>query len=140
MLTCLTAMVFTPLEMPRTVRHLLLALLAITITAGPWGAMQSFAWATMLLNNLRTHSMSEAMLQTFDGNHPCPICKAIAASKKSNKDDESLAQQTRFEFPPSATIVMTIAPERFERVIISRQFVQTLSHRPDVPPPRAISA
>ena len=36
----------------------------------------------MLADNLTTHSFGAALQRTFDGKHPCPLCKAIAEGKK----------------------------------------------------------
>ena len=51
-------------------------------TLGPqWTALQTVAWTTMLANNLRTEFVTKAVSNTFDGEHPCPLCKALAAAK-----------------------------------------------------------
>ena len=64
----------------------------IATTGAHWAALQSVAWTTMLADNLRTHSLSESVSRTFDGNYPCPICRAIAAAKQSEKKSEFTAQ------------------------------------------------
>ena len=53
-----------------------------------WAALQSVAWATMLVDNARSGPIAEAIAKTFDGNHPCGLCKRVAAAKGSeNKRD-----------------------------------------------------
>ena len=66
-----------------------------------WALLQTVAWTTMLADNLRTHSLSESVARTFDGKYPCPICKAIAAGKKSEKKNEFTLQTQKLEFPPA---------------------------------------
>ena len=57
----------------------------------------------MLAANLSSQqSLTEAVSQTFDGEHPCPLCKAIAAGKKSGKKSEAIAPVLKMEFPPVA--------------------------------------
>ena len=52
---------------------------ALVLTTGAhWAALQTVAWTTMLANNLCTQSVSEAVSHTFDGEHLCPLCRAIA--------------------------------------------------------------
>ncbi|HTW93928.1 MAG TPA: hypothetical protein VMD30_03975 [Tepidisphaeraceae bacterium] len=121
-------------------RSIFLILLAIIITASPWDIMQSVAWASMLVNDFRTQSILQSVEHTFDGRHPCPLCRAIAASRKSGKHSEFVAGQTRLEFLPSPAIVVIVTPERSEHVFAVIQVVDSLSRKPAVPPPRAILA
>ena len=44
----------------------------------------------MLTQNLRTGSLEDAVTKTFDGQHPCCLCKQIAAGKKSESEDRIL--------------------------------------------------
>ena len=50
--------------------------------------------------------MTEAVANTFDGEHPCPLWKAIAAVKKSGKKSEAIAPVMKMEFPPLAEIMV----------------------------------
>jgi hypothetical protein len=47
-------------------------------TGAHWGALQSVAWTRMLAENLRTVLFADAVVRTFDGQHPCSLCKVIA--------------------------------------------------------------
>lgn len=55
----------------------------------------------MLANHLRADSVSVAITKTFDGQHPCPMCKAIASGKQSEKKSEAEVKLPRIEFPPT---------------------------------------
>jgi hypothetical protein len=61
----------------------------VATTGAHWALLQSFAWTTMLAENLSCGSVSQAVSRTFDGKHPCPLCKAIAAGKTSEKKKDS---------------------------------------------------
>jgi hypothetical protein len=66
-----------------------LVVLALVLSTGlHWAALQTVAWTTMLADNLRQQSLTQAVSQTFDGQHPCCLCKAIAAGKQSEKKTE----------------------------------------------------
>jgi hypothetical protein len=53
-----------------------------------WAALQSIAWAGMLLNYSRSGSVASAVEKTFDGRHPCPLCKAISKGEEGGKKQE----------------------------------------------------
>ena len=90
----------------------------------------------MLANNLRTQSVSEAMANTFDGKHPCPLCQAIAAAKKSGKKSEAVATTFKMEFPLVAKKINLFPPAPFERLPLQNNFADTFSSPPPLPPPR----
>jgi len=74
---------------------------ALVLTTGAhWAALQTVAWTTMLAANLSSQqSLAEAVSETFDGKHPCPLCKAITAAKKSEKKSELVSPTLKMEFP-----------------------------------------
>ena len=81
--------------------------LALVATLGAhWALLQTVAWTTMLADNLCTHSAKEAVTETFDGNHPCEMCKAIAAGKQSEKKTEFNLQMQKLEFPPAGQKIL----------------------------------
>ena len=51
-----------------------------------WIALQTVAWTTMLVTNAKqTSSLAQAVTRTFDGQHPCDLCKRISITKDSQK-------------------------------------------------------
>jgi hypothetical protein len=112
----------------------------IATTGMHWAALQSVAWTTMLAGNLRTHSITEAMTQTFDGKHPCRLCKAIVAAKKSEKKSEFTAQTQKLEFPPAKENPVLIAPSHFQLLPVADIFAESLNQQPLTPPPRGCFA
>ena len=112
----------------------------IAATGAPWAVLQSVAWTTMLANNLCTHSLSESVARTFDGKYPCPICKAIAAAKKSEKKNEFTLQTQKLEFPPAKENPVLIAPSNFQLLPQMNFFADSLTQKPLTPPPRNLYA
>lgn len=118
----------------------LLVVAALVLTTGAhWAALQTVAWTTMLAGNLRSHSVSEAVAQTFDGEHPCPLCRAIAAGKKSEKKSEAVASALKLEYLPVMQGAFLYPPLHFEMVPAADFFAASLSQKPPVPPPRGFS-
>jgi hypothetical protein len=122
------------------VRNTLLILVLLAGTGAHWGALQSVAWIRMLAENLRTSSFADAVSRTFDGQHPCSLCKVIASAKKSEKRMDFPQPLTKFEFPLTTQLLLLVAPTRFQLVPIGNKFIESLSQQPPTPPPRAACA
>jgi len=103
-----------------------------------WGLLQSVAWTTMLINNLHTASLKQAVETTFDGNHPCCMCKAIAAAKKAEKKNVFVVQLKKFDFVSEPFRFVFQSPQAFFEISYSSECLPDVSHRPPVPPPRAV--
>ena len=108
----------------------------VATTGAHWILLQSVAWTTMLADNLHSVSLQEALVKTFDGRHPCCLCKAIAAGKRSEKKKEFTSQMQKLEFPPAKENFALIAPLRFQLVPQANTFAESLTQRPPTPPPR----
>ena len=102
-----------------------------------WALLQTVAWTTMLADNLRTHSLSESVERTFDGQYPCPICQAIAAAKKSEKQNDFTLKTQKMEFPPVKENPILFAPSDFQLLPGPADFLsESLTQKPLTPPPR----
>jgi hypothetical protein len=122
------------------IRNILLIVVLLAGTGAHWGALQSVAWTRMLAENLRTTSFVDAVSRTFDGQHPCSLCKVIASAKKSEKRMEFPQPLTKLEFPLATQSLLLVAPTRFQPVPVCNELVESLFHQPPTPPPRAICA
>jgi hypothetical protein len=76
------------------------------------------------------------LLETFDGKHPCALCKAIAKGKKSEKKSEFPVAGKKFEFSYSGTVFVFSAPTHFWKASGLEESADSLNHAPPVPPPR----
>ncbi|HVU27665.1 MAG TPA: hypothetical protein VHG71_08005 [Verrucomicrobiae bacterium] len=117
--------------------RIFLVLALIASIGAHWALLQTVAWTTMLADNLCTQSVTEAVSQTFDGEHPCPICMAIAAGKKSEQKTEFILQKQKLEFPPSGENFVLIAPSHFYPFPLIDFSAGSISQEPPTPPPRA---
>lgn len=116
-------------------KFLVIAALVLA-TGAHWAALQTVAWTAMLANNLCTQSVSEAVSNTFDGAHPCPMCKAIAAGKKSEQKSAAVSPPLKMEFPPAAEKLVLVSPARFSWLPSVEFSAAAAFARPPVPPPR----
>jgi hypothetical protein len=67
-----------------------LLILTLSVSIGlHWAALQSAAWMGMIIKYSQDSTFSEAIEKTFDGQHPCKLCKLVDAGKKAEKKSES---------------------------------------------------
>ena len=75
---------------PRFCRACLIFAL-VTSVGLHWAVLQSAAWVTMMVTYSKDATVVEALEKTFDGEHPCPLCKVVekGAAADGKNDDES---------------------------------------------------
>lgn len=118
-----------------------LVVFALVLSTGlHWAALQTVAWGTMLAANLTTSSFADAVSDTFDGEHPCCLCKAIKSGKESEKKSEAVAPVLKMEFPLIAERFLLIAPRAFQPFVAKKFSADTFTSKPPVPPPRRLLA
>lgn len=114
--------------------------LLIVSVGGHWAFLQSVAWMGMMIDYSRDGSVCVAITKTFDGKHPCCLCKAIEAGKKSEKKKESSVEIKKMEFPPyvaDAPLILPARPPLFPRVDSA---ARSIFQKPLTPPPRTLAA
>ena len=123
----------------KRIGHVLLILALIGATGTHWALLQSVAWTTMIADNLRTASFSEAVRRTFDGNHPCHLCEHVAAGRKAEKKSEFPTWANKLEFLSERPIFVFCAPGDFRLLPVVDDSASALERKPPVPPPRNLS-
>jgi hypothetical protein len=117
-------------------RKFWLIITLVTITGLNWSLLQTVAWTSMLANNLRTQSLGEAMTRTFDGQYPCPLCRAIAEAKKSEKKSAILSASQKLEFPPLTEGLALLPPPHSFLDPQLHAVAGLVRQKPPLPPPR----
>ena len=75
-----------------------LVMLLIFSIGGHWLILQSGAWVGMFLSFSRTDSVEEAVVKTFDGKHPCKVCKFVSAEKKTEKKHDHQLSKVKIDY------------------------------------------
>jgi len=120
---------------------IMVVLALVVITGAHWAALQTVAWTTMLAHDLRTQSFEEAVVHTFDGKHPCCLCKAIAAAKKSEKKSAAAPPSLKQDYTPLTGKIVLFSPSQSELLPPATDaFAESLSYAPPLPPPRNFPA
>jgi len=128
--------IFTPV-LSRLTKLCVLVLLVVSI-GGQWALLQSAAWMGMLIDFSRNSTVAEAVCKTFDGEHPCPLCKAIAAGKKSQQKKEFSLKLPKLEFLPPGQNWGLVAPTTFEFFPRVNLCATGVFSEPPTPPPRLL--
>jgi hypothetical protein len=115
---------------------------ALFLTTGTqWVVLQSIAWTGMVASYAQKAPLEVALKKTFDGKHPCCLCKTIAAAKKSGKENAYTLQAQKLQFPPVTENLMLVAPARFQLLPrAGNEFAESLTQKPLLPPPRGCFA
>lgn len=122
--------------MLRKFGHALLIFALIFALGGHWVVLQAVAWTNMLATNLRTDSFEEAVTKTFDGQHPCKLCKTISAGKKSERKSELPTLAKKLEFVSGRSPFVFSAPQDFRFQPDLAVYFLSSRNQPPAPPPR----
>jgi hypothetical protein len=116
--------------MDRPLTRLSLLFLAFWITGGQWLMLQSVAWVNMVRDYSQNATLSQAFTKTFDGNHPCPLCRFIQKEKAAQNAPKAVPSPQKNPFlavPFAMLVVMFIFQPRLN-------FFHTLSSELHFPP------
>jgi hypothetical protein len=104
-----------------------------------WSVVQIVGWVNMTITFSRSESFTTALSMTFDGEHPCALCRL--AQSQSQPDDE-LPSETKSELKSLTAVVWHSPSLVFTQPLVQhvRACVQCMTgmerKRPLVPPPR----
>jgi hypothetical protein len=102
-----------------------------------WFALQSVAWTTMLIQNSKGATLTQAIARTFDGAHRCSLCHAVEKGKNAEKKAGAIAPVVKIDMilaAHTAPVPRTFVPVTY----FSNIFTLTINDdSPPVPPPRS---
>lgn len=121
-------------------RFLLVAALMLSIGLH-WAVLQSAAWAGMIVSySVREGSLVTGLSQTFDAEHPCALCGAVAFGMKQEKKDPQQQQETQKKLLLAIVILerpfIAVPPSQNSKVEMMKMFAPERDLRPPFPPPR----
>lgn len=73
--------------MSRRFGTLFCALAVFQVLGGPLAALQTIAWVRMAVTYSRHDGVGAGIAKTFDGEHMCSLCKAIAKKREGEQTD-----------------------------------------------------
>ncbi len=121
-------------------------LAAFSLAGGHWAALQTAAKATMLYRYAqRSGSLAVAAAETFDGEHPCELCRQIAVAKSRERKETPAAPGLKQDAkakavlaePMISPVLNAVTEVSLLRTAASLGPVHT--DRPPTPPPRRVA-
>ncbi len=111
----------------------------LTLTVGfHWAALQSAAWIGMTVKYAQNSSLGDALEKTFDGKHPCKLCKFVQEGKQAEKKSNGQFEIKKLAFFTAAPLFsfyfLPTGKSDFD-------FLSLAFHRgesPPTPPPRFV--
>ncbi len=122
----------------------LMAVLALN--GGHWLALQSVAWARMIMDFSQCDPLGTALAKTFSGDHPCPMCLKIRHGWQQERQQERKPAWVKTEALPECVWAWRclMAPPAPAASAEEAAFVPVLYadfiESPPTPPPRAAMA
>jgi hypothetical protein len=114
-----------------------IVLMLILATGGHWAMLQSVAWFGMAIRFSQIHSLTTAIEKTFDGRHPCKLCKAVSEGVKTEKQQKIQKLETKFDFFCSRAMALLDAPSPEALPTYGAAVPHGWFDTPPVPPPRS---
>jgi hypothetical protein len=117
-------------------------LVLFAASGGHWMALQSLAWTRMLVSYSRQGDLVSAVTKTFDGKHPCSLCKQVERAKSQEPQPtrvmELASSQATFVVP--LRVVMVRNDGVSWRLEIPQWQGETRAQQPVTPPPQSAVA
>jgi hypothetical protein len=110
--------------------------MAFWVAGGQWMALQSMAWLNMTRTYCQTETLSRSLAKTFDGNHPCPLCRFIQKEKAAQSSPKVISnfQKNSFFFISfTVLLVLLLAQPKLHSI---KALLSEFDRSPLSPPPR----
>lgn len=115
----------------------LFVVLPLTLSLGAhWMFLQSVAWFGMVVNYSQHDPLLEAISKTFDGRHPCRLCKFVQAGKAQEKKQDAPKPKTKLDQGLVYVSSVMLFPPSLERCVLAHsRSSNSRCESPPTPPP-----
>jgi hypothetical protein len=120
----------------RKLSRILVILALLASVGGHWALLQSVAWTRMILERTQTESLASAVQETFDGEHPCAMCKRITEGKQHERQEQKAPAKVKLDLVCERRIIAFEPPSQPVNFPSSPTDAMPRAERPPVPPPR----
>jgi len=116
----------------------ILIVLALASSIGlHWAFLQAVAWTGMVISYSQDRPVTEAVSDTFDGNHPCKLCKEIATDKRTEKKSQYKFESSKVKFAYKRAAYLHSMPAFLWEAPALEPSGNLLTQAPPSPPPRS---
>ena len=127
--------IITPV-LTRLAKVLVVTALAVSLGLH-WAFLQTIAWAGMVASYSRTVPLKEAVSMTFDGKHPCNLCKLVRDGQRSEQQKEAQQPLVKLDLVCAPALLAVHPPETEPAVSPVVLVPPAFAQPPPVPPPKA---
>jgi hypothetical protein len=104
-----------------------------------WALLQSFGWVSMLAHRSQRTTWSEAVRTTFDGQHPCWVCRVVQEARRDEKQLPRTVQVAKLEMTaPTELVLFMPEMEKDGHFFATVGDPPRRSHPPGLRPPRTV--
>lgn len=116
----------------------LVCLAMFSIVGGHWTVLQAVAWGQMLRDFSRDTTLTEAIARTFDGEHPCDLCKSVRAGRENERKIPTIQVEKKMrDFALGENATLRVPPgKKFCYPLVSGPLYGGRMDSPDDPVPR----
>jgi hypothetical protein len=97
--------------MIRRLAILLCSVAVFQVLGGPLAALQTIAWVRMAVTYSQDAGVGAGIVKTFDGQHQCPLCEAIAKKREGEQKDLGDVLLNKIHLQCSVTGAQLFPPE-----------------------------
>lgn len=113
-----------------------IVVVALALSIGvQWPLIQSIAWLNMLVTFSTQEGIQQAVVKTFDGKHPCKLCKFVDEGKQAEKESQTKDSVKKLDATILVTSEIRIYQYPFQRAPNAVFLFQLRSYPPLSPPP-----
>ncbi len=117
-------------------RFVVLAL--VLVTGGHWALLQTVAWVRMAVSYSQESTLREALVKTFDGQHPCQLCKVVRHGERAAQNKDAPKPITKLDLFLGAKQVTLFSSLRLPFQINSIAPMTSRRDAPPTPPPKSV--
>ena len=131
-----------------TFLRILLGIALVLLMQGPAMLVQEVAWVNMLVTYTQERGLKRGVIETFDGEHPCEMCKTAEKLRQQKGDDPAEPSAPQGTRPNLAWGPMMIPAGKFQSPVpkckdiplLAAEWRQVITGRrvggPEPPPPK----
>jgi hypothetical protein len=102
-----------------------------------WLALQSVAWTAMIVDYSKQTSLCRAIAQTFDGAHPCSLCRIVNKGKTAEKKSDLQLLTPKIDMICTKRAITLSGLSVHFDYPVSDFSLSRIGYSPPVPPPRS---
>ena len=101
-----------------------------------WLTLQSVAWTAMMFRNVTQVSFCQAVKRTFDGAHPCSLCRIVNKGNASDQKRDAQISSAKIDLVCISRVIRLLPDSVSIRYATSEIEISETEQSPPVPPPR----